>query len=194
MRGEDQGFHVKRTPLRGSPPHARGRRIVPQRHELTLGITPACAGKTGGRLGLYPFRRDHPRMRGEDADGVVESSRAGGSPPHARGRRWRYPIGASRMRITPACAGKTRPPCGIGVDVLGSPPHARGRRARDRVWASRLGITPACAGKTPRTLRRRRASKDHPRMRGEDTGRSEDLGPSIGSPPHARGRRRADNG
>ena len=34
--------------------------------------------------------------------------------------------------------------------------------------ADQPGITPACAGKT--------------------TGRSEDLGPSIGSPPHARGR------
>ena len=55
-------------------------------------------------------------------------------------------------------------------------------------------ITPACAGKTswwtPYSDRR----EDHPRMRGEDSGRQKEITRTPGSPPHARGRRAIDKG
>ena len=50
----------------------------------------------------------------------------------------------------------------------GSPPHARGRPYVSKVESKNLGITPACAGKTDAGDVKIRATKDHPRMRGED--------------------------
>ena len=50
---------------------------------------------------------DHPRMRGEDGfiDLIIRYDV--GSPPHARGRPLYPYVMESKMRITPACAGKT---------------------------------------------------------------------------------------
>ena len=87
MRGEDPSIIDSTEMVSGSPPHARGRRVVPFWITPVKGITPACAGKTCCRRGSKPSCPDHPRMRGEDrvdANPTVH-------PP------W----------ITPACAGKT---------------------------------------------------------------------------------------
>ena len=147
-------------------------------------------------------------MRGEDlAHEVVEEIRKG-SPPHARGRRFRsLPMWTGRG-ITPACAGKTssstsgRPatedhPRMRGEDFEhgrktklsdGSPPHARGRPFSPLLDVYAVRITPACAGKTSGTWQCCRQCGDHPRMRGEDT-ELENLSYTWGgSPPHARGR------
>ena len=70
----------------------------------------------------------------------------------------------------------------------GSPPHARGRPDDGTLSMDIARITPACAGKTFSLPERRRTSRDHPRMRGED--QVVDGAPVLftGSPPHARGR------
>ena len=148
MRGEDQPLPLVSRKCEGSPPHARGRRSIPNRSE-----------RTG---------RDHPRMRGEDNKLREAISTNRGSPPHARGRRHGQGHGSSRVGITPACAGKTMRgkevypvpgdhPRMRGEDesgghrrggVLGSPPHARGRPGPGADDALPVGITPACAGKT----------------------------------------------
>ena len=73
----------------------------------------------------------------------------------------------------------------------GSPPHARGRRTRRTGKANRTRITPACAGKTSVCIRVEIFTGDHPRMRGEDLSRRSIISSKWGSPPHARGRRRA---
>ena len=92
----------------------------------------------------------------------------------------------------------------------GSPPHARGRLEEHYDYELIAGITPACAGKTRRGAACRSGSRDHPRMRGEDSpagwifvesmdhprmrgedSRTRNVPPCLsGSPPHARGRRR----
>ena len=154
--------------MKGSPPHARGRLAKWLWQKIKDWITPACAGKTYTRSGMFSRTPDHPRMRGEDARMVFESEGGGGSPPHARGRRRGCRTRSHRTGITPACAGKTRwishagrdagdHPRMRGEDILvtarlsvpdGSPPHARGRQYGSD-WAARPGrITPACAGKT----------------------------------------------
>ena len=108
-------------------------------------------------------------MRGEDFLLITGTVSRRGSPPHARGRPPLTRTRSGLRRITPACAGKTRPPSLGDSDRLdhprmrgedptwslggspewGSPPHARGRRthARDAEFAG----------------------QDHPRMRGEDS-------------------------
>ena len=152
------------------------------------GITPACAGKTFAALSARFSASDHPRMRGEDGSRPDSSPIPRGSPPHARGRLWRRPRAAECVRITPACAGKTRRtalsisdfqdhPRMRGEDSghrrgrlpsLGSPPHARGRPdAPDGILLT-WRITPACAGKTPLSRPPNGEPRDHPRMRGED--------------------------
>ena len=208
MRGEDFDVREVAVDALGSPPHARGKPVA----EVELGrnrrITPACAGKT-----VLPTWRgidmsDHPRMRGEDQRSRAHHFTASGSPPHARGRRGCCAQRSRSGRITPACAGKTsRRPGGRrsatdhprmrGEDAIqfqnhrgpyGSPPHARGRQPSFPEERTMGRITPACAGKTAPEQNLGQLSRDHPRMRGEDstTGRATPC--RTGSPPHARGR------
>ena len=188
MRGEDSTLNQVIDIPPGSPPHARGRRLLPYVRHFWSRITPACAGKTRSSTPQRRATPDHPRMRGEDGGIAVFGSGIDGSPPHARGRRAVEPRLPRHDRITPACAGKTRPefhswtyprdhPRMRGEDFWhhlmssnfsGSPPHARGRQVIPKIRLMRVGITPACAGKTRDYRHQRRLEADHPRMRGED--------------------------
>mgnify|MGYP000881719462 CR=1 FL=1 len=189
MRGEDKVFCRQPLADKGSPPHARGRLSSDQPISAALRITPACAGKTAERARAHLPPQDHPRMRGEDGLLGVGVRVMGGSPPHARGR----PVEAQRRqalaRITPACAGKTAADERLLVGRDGSPPHARGRPRASGSRMTPTGITPACAGKTRMIASARMTLRDHPRMRGEDTGWASRRISPLGSPPHARGRR-----
>ena len=107
MRGEDMGIPKGHVASRGSPPHARGRRIAVCIAVCIGGITPACAGKTCCDQSAESNAKDHPRMRGEDGMVKMSEHTILGSPPHARGR---HPFGRPTNQypgITPACAGKT---------------------------------------------------------------------------------------
>ena len=167
MRGEKSSIASPASSVPGSPPHARGKALVARGRCCTLGITPACAGKSPWRQVRNCPPRDHPRMRGEKNSCRRREGANLGSPPHARGKG----PGTARIpvppRITPACAGKRKPyflrhpggwdhprmrgeKCVVEEGhpaIRGSPPHARGKE----VWATELGswprITPACAGK-----------------------------------------------
>ena len=198
MRGEDQNQYRFESEFPGSPPHARGR---PGRAPLPR---PALDAASPGPL------PDHPRMRGEDRSAPREMRSRDGSPPHARGRRSGLALHARANGITPACAGKTaastsRPlrltdhPRMRGEDVnkqrtrraeSGSPPHARGRLCGYVAAGVVSGITPACAGKTVTRRVLLRQEPDHPRMRGEDDEMLSTQKIKLGSPPHARGRRK----
>ena len=70
---------------------------------------------------------------------------------------------------------------------LGSSPHTRGALGHDHARPDALGIIPACAGSTPATSRVSRASRDHPRMRGEQAASALSFAAAAGSSPHARG-------
>ena len=148
MRGEDRSVKSSKTPIRGSPPHARGRRATAPAMWRRTRITPACAGKTTSPALTLAAGRDHPRMRGEDAIATMSGILVSGSPPHARGRPFGRRVAASADGITPACAGKTRAlrrdaaseedhprmrgeddcPASRTPRPIGSPPHARGRQ------------------------------------------------------------------
>ena len=49
----------------GSPPLARGARIVKADQASATRITPACAGSTTAAIGSGIMSGDHPRLRGE---------------------------------------------------------------------------------------------------------------------------------
>ena len=90
MRGEDVVVDLQEVGGPGSPPHARGRRVMQVSLVCFWGITPACAGKT------FPDSSPTPSSPG--------------SPPHARGRHRADKNAGLFVRITPACAGKTQRP------------------------------------------------------------------------------------
>jgi len=138
---------------------------------------------------------------------LVFSLRMCGSPPPARGARYRRLTYLFGIRITPACAGSTRWSSGtpatradhprlrgehainraLPQGVTGSPPPARGARRARRARREPRRITPACAGSTASAGMRPLARADHPRLRGEHTRACVTVGALIGSPPPARG-------
>ena len=114
------------------------------------------------------------------------------------------------VRITPACAGKTRrvasvPPekrdhprvCGenpwFGIDgnnQTGSPPRVRGKPVSPATSRRRSRITPACAGKTIPLPAWQVQNKDHPRVCGENFPDGKASLPHAGSPPRVRGKQK----
>ena len=92
-----------------TPPLARGRPSLIDRHNLILGNTPAGAGKTGfGLLNLLHSEK-HPRWRGEDKKTTVGVILKAETPPLARGILPICQNSSELIRNTPAGAGKTWP-------------------------------------------------------------------------------------
>ena len=101
----------------GSPPHVRGKELRTAFKPCRLGITPACAGKSGKGSHRTDRGQDHPRMCGEKGAPCRWGSRWRGSPPHVRGKDGKTPLLLDAGRITPACAGKS------GWPSFGPPAH-----------------------------------------------------------------------
>ena len=130
-----------------------------------------------------------------------------GSPPLARGTVDCTPALGEAVGITPACAGNR--PCAACKICLyrdhprlrgeqlcltakyrieeGSPPLARGTGLSASYVAVSVGITPACAGNSIPMKRICVQVGDHPRLRGEQNGYTQQLRLPRGSPPLARG-------
>ena len=172
---------------KGSPPHGRGKVIVQIDAPRPRRITPAWAGKRAEAVGSQMSTRDHPRMGGEKPVPFYLFVFGVGSPPHGRGKANLHILAVSRLRITPAWAGKSRtashpskdnmdhPRMGgektedefLAAVAKGSPPHGRGK-VRDEVGKKfQVGITPAWAGKSKGGLLCPQRFQDHPRMGGE---------------------------
>ena len=110
IRGEKNSW-VKTASLHGgSPPHTRGKENTAPPGQPGPGITPAYAGKRLTSLGRSLRPLDHPRIRGEK--GRVEHGHRFpvGSPPHTRGKGCCQTDMGQCSGITPAYAGKSRPP------------------------------------------------------------------------------------
>ena len=188
MRGENKLAPMTCTPDEGSSPHARGK--------------PTEEAAINGDGGA------HPRMRGENAVPEGTYVLGNGSSPHARGKPFSSQSCDLRIRLIPACAGKT---CSMGRWVVGSrahprmrgenkksqhfnpfcpgsSPHARGKRAGSMIGRLICRLIPACAGKTSSSFSRTPPEKAHPRMRGENQKFQSDNDAELGSSPHARGK------
>ena len=93
--------------LEGSSPRVRGKpRRGDGRADLG-GLIPACAGKT--RATGPPARGPsaHPRVCGENAPALTGGEQCGGSSPRVRGKLGDLVPALARVRLIPACAGKT---------------------------------------------------------------------------------------
>ena len=126
-------------------------------------------------------------MCGEKRILLLRWLRPWGSPPRVRGKGATPPLAFRKVRITPACAGKSLWPGGpqcrcrdhprvCGEKSLnrytpayrsGSPPPVRGKVAGNLEQGRVVGITPACAGKSRSQPRLPCTGRDHPRVCGE---------------------------
>ena len=94
---------------------------------MTLGdaqavrLIPACAGKTVACRASITALPAHPRVCGENAAEIVPHRRETGSSPRVRGKRFPSLVKTARMRLIPACAGKTYRRCAIDVDARAHP-------------------------------------------------------------------------
>ena len=91
----------------GSSPRVRGKPRPPTPGARAPGLIPACAGKTAAGPPRATPGRAHPRVCGENGDGVDDPRGAGGSSPRVRGKRNHEPGGVRACGLIPACAGKT---------------------------------------------------------------------------------------
>ncbi len=87
VRGEQGSGPVEGKAGQGSSPRARGAdRCVPVASRVALsGIIPACAGSRTATPACTATPRDHPRVRGEQADSPANAVDLEGSSPRARG-------------------------------------------------------------------------------------------------------------
>ena len=90
------------------------------------------------------------------------------------------------LRITPACAGRSRTHI-ISAPFRGSPPRVRGEETGLAQHRAGRGITPACAGRSSPDEARRIGMRDHPRVCGEKAANAVIIQNTIGSPPRVRG-------
>ena len=153
----------------------RGKLAVTDGKDIGTRITPACAGKTVPGLCSLFQSWDHPRVCGENEKMMADVLGEKGSPPRVRGKPSFQDTDSKEVRITPACAGKTRRRsagespdkdhprvCGENkrrwakrARRTGSPPRVRGKHnVRPAVHVPHR-ITPACAGKTNDKLSKR---------------------------------------
>ena len=91
-------------------------------------------------------------------------------------------------RDHPRVCGENLPESHHPSSQPGSPPRVRGKPQDFRQYRKRRGITPACAGKTCPSRTTRAASRDHPRVCGENEEISDVLFAGVGSPPRVRGK------
>ena len=106
--GENASASLRCSACGGSPPRVRGKLFFYVSPICYIRITPACAGKTvayGKNQGSF---KDHPRVCGENRFYKRRTNVVEGSPPRVRGKLFFYVSPICYIRITPACAGKTK--------------------------------------------------------------------------------------
>ena len=91
--GEKSGVTLPKSFTAGSPPRMRGKGIQPCNKRVTVGITPACAGKS--------------------FENLMGQNDKTGSPPRVRGKVHCVHQELRCVGITPACAGKSPASCPI---------------------------------------------------------------------------------
>ena len=106
--GEQRGLTYDEAAEVGSPPRVRGTDPVGVANSMGMGITPACAGNRCHPAASPCETGDHPRVCGEQHVIATLIDDVLGSPPRVRGTALSPPLPASRIGITPACAGNRR--------------------------------------------------------------------------------------
>ena len=171
-------------------------------------LIPAWAGKTSGGPRSGRAAPAHPRVGGENQQGVKVIREDEGSSPRGRGKLEDADTPREARRLIPAWAGKTgargcnfyqheaHPRVG-GENVAGreaerlgagSSPRGRGKRLLMVHLLDLQRLIPAWAGKTPGAARRWMEPTAHPRVGGENPGYTPGRDIYHGSSPRGRGK------
>ena len=174
------------SPVPGSSPRVRGKRVPGTRPPVFVRSIPAHAGQTVSPRIQTTCPSDHPRACGANIEHLERQQRKYGSSPRVRGKLRGQPKPASPHRIIPARAGQTLSSflrmcwdsdhpraCGANASygyrggcLRGSSPRVRGKQREGAELRLSGRIIPARAGQTARRSTRRRTSPDHPRACG----------------------------
>ena len=131
----------------GSPPRVRGKDRSTTVTNSIDRITPACAGKSFPENCPDFEEEDHPRVCGEKRRPGRRCRRLKGSPPRVRGKVNASGIIALDVRITPACAGKSKG-CAAPAAAVQDHPRVCGEKfPLLRLTRCRLGSPPRVRGK-----------------------------------------------
>ena len=138
--------HLRTLP--GSPLRMWGKAQLEDVAPLTVGITPACAGKRMAAVAETGRAGDHPRVCGEKFWESIKPLTEWGSPLRMQRKELCALIVHAGGGITPACAGKSIQRAVRTRSVRGSPPRVRGKVCNGTGVILPIRITPACAGKS----------------------------------------------
>ena len=128
----------------------REKLILKSHLTMSRRITPACAGKTYKVTGLERGKRDHPRVCGKNKAKYILGIKYLGSPPRVREKLIIVCQPSIWVRITPACAGKTRSKSSSGK-VKWDHPRVCGK---NRI---RFGLAQVKVGSPPRVREKQHA-------------------------------------
>ena len=207
-RGENSGQVNPWSPIAGSSPLTRGKRIAKIAKRALGRLIPAHAGKTPSVVLPGDRVRAHPRSRGENASSMPRARLIPGSSPLTRGKPTGEVVFDDPLRLIPAHAGKTDStrffrlpapahPRSRGENILrsrkpeakaGSSPLTRGKRVRLPFSGVASRLIPAHAGKTLPFGAKMNDKSAHPRSRGENAGPQLPAPRQPGSSPLTRGK------
>ena len=154
IRGEHPGIPSHSGKWSGSSPHTRGAPSNAVPKPSTTRIIPAYAGSTISWSSQPPEAADHPRIRGEHAQGGIGKLKQGGSSPHTRGAPSRPVLAVPGIGIIPAYAGSTPSGTTLG-GISRDHPRIRGEHPwfiDSRGWLA--GSSPHTRGAPPTCPRR----------------------------------------
>ena len=109
--GEKNKFQTHGGPVEGSPPRMRGKAFSRGIEGVSMGITPAYAGKRMVFAGRKSRTWDHPRVCGEKLLCCMRWLTRRGSPPRMRGKVHCPRSRLGRTRDHPRVCGEKWPPC-----------------------------------------------------------------------------------
>ena len=105
--GENPSERRNSSNFAGSSPRVRGKLAPLMAPTTPLRLIPACAGKTSTASRPTAASTAHPRVCGENLDGLDVGQARHGSSPRVRGKPTNVITVSMCGRLIPACAGKT---------------------------------------------------------------------------------------
>ena len=172
----------------GTSPRMRGKRKEVTMQAIELRNIPAYAGKTSHRNSRGFPLAEHPRVCGENSALLKAVALVPGTSPRMRGKPELRSVGEKGRRNIPAYAGKTSRTCMSKSGLRGTSPRMRGKRKLESEDLAKKRNIPAYAGKTDFSDIQAKIVSEHPRVCGENPGKTRVVLGVLGTSPRMRGK------
>ena len=172
------------SPVPGSSPRVRGKRVPGTRPPVFVRSIPAHAGQTVSPRIQTTCPSDHPRACGANIEHLERQQRKYRSSPRVRGKLFLPFFACAGIRIIPARAGQTARRCRAAPE---RPDHPRACGANGKAFHTEENLP----GSSPRVRGKRRhwgggiLASDHPRACGANSSSRCVADCSTGSSPRA---------